>query len=204
MSIVHLLTSQKDSSYNSGCGLSEMSKTGMPSDFSGWSSDITCPKCATRLWVTHGMTKIIDLDDPAVAKKFHFTGKPFGFRWLIGSQLVYIYESPEELSPACAIPISNFVPECLHRPCEYSDAQTTAREWVIKHGDGRVVSTSTSKKKPPVRSRARKPAPPPKPFVPADYTGELCAKCGKIDEGDFVPNPNNMLEQVCMVCLLKK
>lgn len=195
---VHLLTGQSSSEYNTGCGIVLKSKDGMPSDLSGWSSDITCPTCATRLFVTHDMTMIVDLDDTERVQKFHFGGKPWKFRWLRNELLIYIYEEHGDHA-MCAIPISNFVPECLSRTPTYEDAQAAAREWVIKHGDNRVHNA-------PKRHRAtvKKAAPPPKPKVPEGYDGALCCKCGKIDDGDFVPNPNNMLEEICMTCLIKQ
>lgn len=198
MTLVHLLTSQKETTYNSGCGLSQKAKGPMPDNFSGWSSDITCPKCATRLWVTHSMTKILDLDDPTLVQKFHFTGKPWKFRWLRGEQLVYIFEENSN-SAMCAVPVSNFVPDCLQRTPEYTDAQVTAREWVIKHGNNREYNAPKNH-----RNRVKKTAPPPKPKVPEGYTGSLCCVCGKIDEGDFVTDPNNMLQEICMTCLISQ
>lgn len=195
--IVHLLINQKDTVYKAGCGVESKVKGPMPDDFSGWSSDITCPKCATRLWVTHSMTLILDLDDPTVAQKFHFSSKPWGFRWLRDGALIYIYETPEESSPMCAVPVSKFVPETLNRPPTYEEAQQAAKAWVIKHGDNRTHSAPKRH-----RAKVKKAAPPPKPRIPEGYTGSLCAKCGKIDEGDFVPNPENMLEEVCMTCLI--
>ena len=199
MLVVHLLTGQSSSEYKAGCGIVLKSKDGMPDDFSGWSSDISCPKCATRLFVTHNMTKLIDIDNPEVAKKFHFSSKPWGFRWLIDEQLVYVYEQPEAPYAMCAFAVYTFVPECLERTPTYTDAQTAAREWVIKHGDNRVHNAPKKH-----RAAVKKAAPPPKPRIPEGYTGALCCVCGKIDEGDFVPNPENMLEEICMTCLISK
>lgn len=196
--IVHLLTGQKGTTYKTGCGVDLKSKEAMPDNVSGWSSNISCPPCATRLFVTHNMHKTIDLDDPTVAKKFHFSGKPFGFRWILDGRVVYIYEDPEGFSAMCCIPISNFVPDTLQRECTYVDAQAAAREWVIKHGDGHIRDAPKQHRKKVISSAPRKKAP------PEGYTGSLCVKCGKIDEDDLVPNPENMFEEVCMVCLLKK
>lgn len=203
MLLTHLLVGQSGSSYNAGCGESLKSTDGMPENISGWSSDISCPTCATRLFVSHDMTKIIDLDDPRVAKKFHFNSKPWGFRWVIDVPLLYVYTKPEAHYAMCAVPVGNFVPEVLIRQCTYSDAQTAAREWVIKHGENRMPVTTGKRPQRKAKVKATKPQVPPKPAIPAGYTGVLCAKCGKIDEGDFVPNPTNMLEEVCMVCLVK-
>lgn len=204
---VHLLTKQQGNVYTTGCGREEKSSSGMPDDISGWSHDVTCPLCATRLIVhkrleSHEeMTKLIDLDDPNVAKKFRFEGKRHGFRWLIGTPLVYVYNYHEDYSAMLALPIQNFVPEIHGREITYEDAQVTARAWITKHGDSfaatGALTASTS------ASRKRMTRQPPKPVVPPGYDGPLCAKCGKIDEGDFMPNPANMLEEVCMPCLIK-
>lgn len=203
---VHLVTEVKASVYSSGCGKSFKSKDGMPDNLSGWSSDITCPLCATRLFVVHKrlenlveMKKSLDLDDPTVAKKFHFSGKKFGFRWLLGGRLVYVYESPEGFSPMMALCMQNFVPDTLEREPMYTDAQTVAREWIIKHGDNFASTGKSPAKK--HRQRIVKTAPS-KPKIPEGYEGPLCKSCGKHDEGDFMPHPELMLEHLCMTCLV--
>ena len=192
--LIHLLTERKADIYTSGCGLTARS----PSELTAWSMDLTCPSCITRLFVTHrrvdNVTLTLDLDNPEVAKKFHFSSKPFGFRWLVNKPVLYVYETPEEPSPALALPIQNFVPEIKERPATYEDAQVTAREWVTHHEHH--FSAPKKQKKRVITS-------PPKPKIPEGYDGPLCVKCGKIDEGDFMPNPENMFEQVCMVCLIK-
>lgn len=192
---IHLLTEQKAEIYTAGCGLEQKSKS-KPANVTAWSMDLTCPSCITRLFVTHrkvdDLAKTIDLDNPEVAKKFHFTGKQFGFRWLIDHPVLYVYETPDEFSPALALPIQNFV-DIHGRAATYPDAQVTAREWIIHHADN--FNAPAVKKKKVIAS-------PPKPKVPEGYTGPLCKGCGKHDEGDFMPHPENMLEQLCMTCLV--
>lgn len=195
--VIHLLTEQKGTEFLSGCGLGWKDKD-KPPDLTGWSMDLTCPLCITRLFVTHrkvtDLSKTLDLDDPTVAKKFHFSGKRFGFRWLIDGRVVYVYSTPDDFSPMLALPIQNFVPDTHGRDCTYADAQSAARDWIIGHEDG-YSAAQPAKKKAALVS-------PPKPKVPAGYTGPLCKGCGKPDEGDFMPHPENMIEQLCMTCLV--
>lgn len=201
---IHLLTEQKAQDFTTGCGRSTRSKD-MPPDMTGWSMEVTCPLCVTRLFVAHKrlenlveMTKTIDLDDPTVAKKFHFSGKRFGFRWLIDGRVIYVYETPDGFSPMLALPIQNFVPDTHNRDCTYADAQSAARDWIIKHEDGFANPTAahSKHKKAVIKSAPRKPK------MPAGYDGPLCASCGKPDEGDFMPHPENMLAHLCMTCLV--
>lgn len=202
--IVCVLTAQAGDLYTTGCGRQYKSSE-MPEEVTGWSSEVTCPLCATRVLFHqkvenfNEMTLLIDLGNPEVAKPFHFSTKRFRFKWVVGGRLVYVYNSELDYSPMLAIGIAY--------PDEptYENAQVLAKLWILEKEDHfavtgaprGAVSVSGGGYK-----RARKSAPP-KPIVPPGYDGLLCSTCGKIDEGDFMPSPTNMLEQVCMTCLVK-
>lgn len=164
----------------------------MPAEITSWNRYVTCILCATRA-VVHkrlesweSMKALIDLDNPEVAKKFHFTGKRFRFRWLISGRLVYVYNSEQSISPMMAIHID---PD---EPSLYEHAQAAARNWIVNHGDGHAEPNTHERTR---RQAIIKIA----PRVPAGYTGPLCPGCKKPDEGDFVDHGE---QKVCVTCLI--
>jgi len=153
---------------------------------SGWSSKVTCPLCATRVIVHkkvetwEEVTLLIDLEDPTVAKFFHFESKRFKFAWLIGLSTIYVYNEREAYSPSFAIPIP------YEDEKTYENAQVTAKMWILEHGDRHAPSGPARKSTP------KKPV-----------AGPHCDKCGKKDEGDCVESPADSTLLRCMPCYIK-
>ena len=186
--MIHALKSQSNGLYQACCGITVKARS-LPDDFTGWNSKTTCPCCATctvlhlHLTTWEEVMLLIDLDDPAVAQRFHFTGKRFSFRWLIGGRLIYVYNSQESFSPMLAIHLP------YGEESSYQVAQLTAREWISKHGDSH--GETTHKAKPALQ----------KPVVPS---GPHCDYCKKPEEGDCVPHPKDPTLLACMACFIKE
>lgn len=187
--LVHLLTSQAAQAFTGGCGYTAHAKQ-MPEEFSAWQSLITCPLCVARsilhkkVGTIEEMTLLIDLDAPEV-RRFKFTGKPFRFRFL--HPHIYVYLNEE--SPYCmlAIPCDDEYPDGVH---------AEAKLWILEHEHLHSQDRSWQKKGSAVRAAVQQ-------LDDPSYTGIRCAICKKKDEGDFLPSPNNITEQVCMICLVK-
>lgn len=197
--LVHLLTAQSAQEYTSGCGLGWKSRT-MPPDLSAWSGALSCPLCTTRLFVLHRMVtsweelvKLIDLDDPAVAQVWHFSGMRHRFRWLIGGSLIYVYDWPHSTSASQAFAIETGTPKT------YENAQARAKQWVQKQIDlfGKTFVLDSYKPGTTLVNRATA------PVQKAIPTGPHCHKCLKVDEGDLLPSSEDMTQLMCMPCLVK-
>lgn len=204
--IVHQLTERKDTLYTAGCGYQERSVSGsMPESFTGWWTDVSCPLCALRVIVHMKVEDLVTamrlIDDPKYTHhRFHFTGKRYGFMWLEPTPLIYVYNNVSDENAMCATHIKEHCGPLTDTPATKEMAQQAARDWIIMHSerfgdDGGMARTSTVRRP----SAPKKPA---APVVPPGYDGPLCAGCGKIDEGDFMPSEKFPGKDTCMVCLL--
>lgn len=134
---------------------------------------------------------MIDIEDFTTVRRFSFPNRRYRFRWPIGFNLVYIYSNEKSPYAMCAIP--------FEESCTYENAQATAKLWVLQlesHGYDLSGHELQLRKQRAIKTAIE--------LKDDGYTGPRCIKCHKKDEGDFLPYPGNMTEQICMVCLVKE
>lgn len=130
--------------------------------------------------------------------KFHFNGKKWQF--VQRGEWLHIYWSSEHKIPTFAHKLEGDI-------TDQENVANQARTWITDHSrkdcsayvDSKTESTVTKRRRAVNRAAVESR---PVRTIPAGYDGPLCARCGKHDEGDFMPHPSDLTKQLCMTCLV--
>lgn len=208
---VHSLTGRDNQKYITGCGLSIESKA-FPKNVTGWTSEMTCIPCLARVYVIHEpltptemerwMLDNVTFDENTV--KFKFKTFAWRFWWNPGHVMVYVFHGEDSKVPFMSLPLNK-----TDRTRE--GAIERARQWINDRSFYNAEEVQEYQDKVDNRAKVRKEGSKtvitgmiaqPTTKIPEGYDGPLCKACGKHDEGDFMPHPDDITQSLCMTCLV--